>query len=97
MTVESLMRVLLRLFFHEVVIENRVAHVFNDDDERVGKITFNSQPPFIVNISGMYWVTEKANTIKTMIKFCMSADFHNYLSSNTIDYKGLFDNVPFEE
>lgn len=32
-----------------------------------------------------------------MIKFCMSADFHNYLSSNTIDYKGLFDNVPFEE
>lgn len=97
MTVESLMRALLRLFFHEVVIENRVAHIFNDDDERVGKITFNSQPPFIVNVSGMYWVTEKANTIKTMIKFCMSSDFHKYLTTNTIDYKGLFDNVPFEE
>ena len=97
MTIESLMRLLLRMFFHEVVIENRVAHVFNDDDERVGKITFNSQPPFIVNVSGTYWVTEKVNTIKTTIKFCMSADFHKYLSSNTIDYKGLFDNVPLEE
>nr|DAS17950.1 MAG TPA: hypothetical protein [Caudoviricetes sp.] len=96
MTIESLMRVLLRMFFHEVVIENRVAHVFNGDD-RVGKITFNSQPPFIISVSGMYWVTEKANTIKTMIKFCMSVDFHKYLSSNTIDYKGLLDNVPFEE
>lgn len=96
MTVESLMRLLLRLFFHEIVIENRVAHVFNDD-ERVGKITFNSQPPFIINVSGMYWVTEKVNTIKTMIKFCMSSDFHEYLSSNDIDHKELFDNVPFEE
>jgi len=97
MTVESLMRALLRMFFHEIVIENRVAHVFNDDDDRVGKITFNSQPPFITSVSGMYWVIEKVNTIKTMIKFCMSADFYNYLSSNTIDYKGGFDNVPFEE
>ena len=96
MTIESLMRVLLRLFFHEIVIENRVAHIFNDDDERVGKIAFNSQPPFITSVSGMYWVTEKANTIKTMIKFCMSADYHKYLTSNTIDYKGLFDNVPIE-
>lgn len=97
MTIESLMRLLLRMFFHEVVIENRVAHVFNDDDERVGKITFNSQPPFIINVSGMYWVTEKVSTIKTMIKFCMSSDYYKYLSSNSIDYKGLFDNVPFEE
>lgn len=96
MTVESLMRVLLRMFFQEVVIENLVAHIFNDD-ERVGKVSFNSQPPFITNVSGMYWVTEKVNTIKTMIKFCMSSDFHKYLTTNTIDYKGLFDNVPFEE
>lgn len=95
MTVEPLMWALLSIFFHEVVIENRVAHIFND--ERGGKITFNSQPSFIVSVSGMYWVTEKVNTIKTMIKFCMSSDFHKYLTTNTIDYKGLFDNVPFEE
>lgn len=97
MTVEFLMRALLRLFFHEVVIESRVAHIFNDRDERIGKISFDSQPPFIINVSGMYWVTEKADTIKAMIKFCMSSDYYKYLSSNAIDYKGLFDNVPFEE
>lgn len=92
MTIESLMRLLLNMFFHEVIIENRVAHVFDDDNERVGRISFNSQPPFIISVSGQYWVNEKVNTIKTMFKFCMSSDFNKYLSENTIDY-----NVPLEE
>lgn len=96
MTIESLMRVLLMMFFHEVVIENRVAHIFNDDDERVGKVVFGSQPPFITSVSGMYWVSEKMNTVKDMIKFCMGSDFNKYLSSNTIDYDKVR-NVPFEE
>ena len=96
MTIESLMRVLLMMFFHEVVIENRVAHVFNNDDERVGKITFNSYPPFIVSVSGMYWVTEKVNNIKTRFKFCMGPDFNKYLSANTIDCSRI-NNVPLEE
>ena len=96
MTIESLMRLLLNMFFHEVVIENRVAHIFNDDDERVGKVSFGSQPPFITSVSGAYWVKEKMDTVKTMFKFCMGPDFNKYLSENTIDY-GKSDNVPFEE
>ena len=96
MTIESLMRLLLGMFFHEVVIENRVAHIFNDDDERIGKISFDSQPPFITSVSGMYWVTEKMNTIKTTFKFCMGSDFNKYLSENTIDYNRI-NSVPFEE
>ena len=96
MTIESLMRLLLGMFFHEVVIENRVAHIFNYDDERVGKVSFDSQPPFITSVSGTYWVKEKMDTVKTMFKFCTGPDFNKYLSSNTIDY-GRVNNVPFEE
>lgn len=96
MTIESLMRLLLGVFFHEIVIENCVAHIFNDDDERVGKVSFDSQPPFITSVSGTYWVKEKMDTVKTTIKFCMGSDFNKYLSSNTIDY-GRVNNVPFEE
>ena len=96
MTIESLMHLLLGMFFHEVVIENRVAHIFNYDDERVGKVSFDSQPPFITSVSGTYWVKEKMDTVKTMFKFCTGPDFNKYLSSNTIDY-GRVNNVPFEE
>lgn len=96
MAIESLMCLLLGMFFHEVVIENRVAHIFNDDDERVGKVSFDSQPSFITSVSGMYWVKEKMDSVKVMFKFCMGPDFNKYLSTNTIDYSRV-NNVPFEE
>lgn len=96
MTIESLMRLLLGMFFHEVVIENHVAHIFNDDDERIGKVYFDSQPPFITNVSGTYWVKEKMDTVKIMFKFYMGPDFNKYLSTNTIDYSRV-NNVPFKE
>lgn len=97
MSLDTLMRALFNLFFTEVIIENRKAHLLDEDGQRVAKVHFISQPPFIVNISGEMWAIEKIATIKTVIKFCNSKPYNDYMTSMTIDHSEMNKNVPFEE
>lgn len=96
MSLDTLMRALFSLFFTEVIIENRDVHLLDEDGQRVAKVHFTSQPPFITNISGEMWAIEKIGTIKTAIKFCNSKHYYDYMSSTTIDHSEM-DNVPIQE
>lgn len=97
MSLNTLMRALFSLFFTEVIIENRDAHLLGEDGQLVAKVHFASQPPFITNISGEMWAIEKIDTIKTVIKFCNSKQYNEYMTSMTIDHSEMYKNVPFEE
>lgn len=96
MSLVTLMRALFSLFFTEVIIENRDAHLLNEDGERVAKVHFTSQLPFITNISGEMWAIEKIESIKTAIKFCNSKHYYDYMASTTIDHSEM-NNVPIKE
>lgn len=97
MSLNTLMRALFSLFFTEVIIENRDAHLLDGDGRRVAKVHFTSQPPFITNVSGEMWVIEKVNTIKAGIKFCNSKPYNDYMAAMTIDHSEMYKNVPLEE
>ena len=96
MSLDALMRALFSLFFTEVIIENRDVHLLDEDGQRIAKVHFTSQPPFITNVSGEMWAIEKIRTIKTVIKFCNSKHYYDYMSSTTIYYSETND-VPFKE
>ena len=97
MSLDTLMRALFSLFFTEVIIENKDVHVLDEDGQRVAKVRVTSQPPFIANISGEMWAIEKIETIKTIIKFCNSKHYYDYMTSTTIDYSEMNKNVPIKE
>lgn len=97
MSLDTLMLALFSLFFTEIIIENRDAHLLDGDGQRVAKVRLTSQPPFITNISGEMWAIEKIGTIKTVIKFCNSKPYNDYMATMTIDHSEIYKNVPFEE
>lgn len=97
MSLDTLMWALFSLFFTEVIIENRDAHLLDSDGQRVAKVRFTSQPPFITNVSGEMWAIEKIGTIKTVIKFCNSKPYNDYMTTMTIDYSEMHKNVPLKE
>lgn len=96
MAIITLMRVLLGMFFYEVIIEDNVAHVIDEDNERVGKIKFHAQPPFIGEVEGQYWVREKAEAIKKTISFCMGPEYRKYTADAIIDHV-VIDDVSLSE
>lgn len=97
MSLDTLIRALFSLFFTEVIIENRDAHLLDGDGQRVAKVHFTSQPPFITNVSGEMWAIEKIGTIKTAIKFCNSKPYNEYMTTMTTNHSGMSENVPLEE
>lgn len=97
MSLDTLMRALFSLFFTEIIIENRDVHLLEGDGQRVAKVHFTSQPPFITNISGEMWAIEKISTIKTAIKFCNSKPYNDYMTTMTIDHSEMYKNVPLKE